>query len=522
MKQAAYRHFGRVAAFALACGTALPATAAAWFEARSDHFVIYAPGSEAVVRDYATRLERFDKGMRVMRGLADRPSDRANPLAVYVLPTPAAVEQLCRGNGKRSDLSCRNVAGFYEPRASGSVAFTPRRSGDGGKFDLNEQTVLFHEYAHHFMYANYTAAYPAWFSEGFAEFNGTARFERDGGIGFGIPALHRGYGLMTGKPLPLMAMLAADNRKLDDMQRDALYGRGWLLTHYLTFSPARVGQLSRYLNALNAGKPSLEAAAAAFGDLKMLDRDVDRYLQQTSMSYLPIAKDRVPIGAITVRALSTGEAAMMPVRVRSERGVDAAMAVQVAGEARTIAAAHPQDPGVQTWLAEAEYDAGRDDLAEAAADRAIAADPGRREALLYKGRVRMRRAALARNTDPTVWREARSWFVKANRLEPDDAEPLMLFYDSFGQAGLRPSDNAVIGLKEAFALAPQDGGLRYRVALEYLREGKPADARRVLAPLAYDPHRGPDSDAARLIARIDAGDLSVPQAPKDGAMARPD
>jgi len=488
-----------------------PAAAAPWFEARSDHFIIYAPGKAESAQDYATRLERFDKGMRVMRGLPDRPSDRDNPLYVYVLPDAAAVEQLCKSGNRRNAASCANVAGFYEPRASGSVAFTPRRSGEGSVYDLSAQTVLFHEYTHHFMYANYSAAYPGWFTEGFAEFNGTARFEKDGGIGFGIPAMHRAYGLMNSNALSLEAMLTADNRKLSAEQREGLYGRGWLLTHYLTFAPlgkpsVRKNQLSEYLAALNAGTPSLAAAKAAFGDLKTLDRDVERYLMRGTLSYLPIAKDKLPIGPITVRALTPGEAAMMPSRMRSERGVDRPTAEKLVIDARKAAAPFPNDPGAQTWLAEAEYDAGRDDLADAAVDRALAADPKAVGAMLYKGMIHLRRAAEAKTADASLWREARSWFVKANRLQPDAAEPLMLFYDSFLAAGLPPTANAVVGLKQAFDLAPQDIGLRFRVAREYLREGDRKLARLALAPLAYDPHRGPDNPAAKLIARIDTAD----------------
>ena len=36
----------------------------------------------------------------------------------------------------------------------------PRRAGDGGQYKLDPQTVLFHEYAHHFMLQNAAAAYP--------------------------------------------------------------------------------------------------------------------------------------------------------------------------------------------------------------------------------------------------------------------------------------------------------------------------------------------------------------------------
>ncbi|WP_076068612.1 hypothetical protein [Sphingomonas montana] len=507
-----YWRTGIVAALTI---LATPVAAAQWFEARSDHFVIYAPGSADTARDYATRLERFDKGLRVIRKRPDRPSDRSNPLFIYVLDNPAAVERLCGANGKRKPATCRNVAGFYQPRASGSVAFTPRRSGDGGKFDLDAQTVLFHEYAHHFMFANYTAAYPSWFTEGFAEFNGTARFERDGGLGFGIPALYRGYSLLRGQPMPVAELLTVDNRKLKPEQRSVLYGRGWLLTHYLTFDKERDGQLGRYLTALNDGRSSLDAATAAFGDLKQLDRDLDRYLMASRMKYLVIGKDRLPIGDIAVRPLTPGETAMLPVRMRSERGVDAVAGRDVAAQARLLAAPYPNDVMVQTWLAEAEYDARRDDLAEAAADRALAADPKARDAMLYKGRAHVRRAVLAHATDPAVWKEARSWFIKANRLDPEAAEPLMLFYDSFRAARVRPSDNAVLGLEKAFVLAPQDGGLRFRLAREYLRDNKRAEAKLVLAPLAYDPHSGPDNPAARLIARIDTADAATLRAAAD-------
>ena len=52
----------------------------------------------------------------------------------------ADIRQLCQ---------CENVAGFYQPRVSGSVAFSGRmRASD--RADMG-QVVLFHEYAHHFL-----------------------------------------------------------------------------------------------------------------------------------------------------------------------------------------------------------------------------------------------------------------------------------------------------------------------------------------------------------------------------------
>jgi cytochrome c-type biogenesis protein CcmH/NrfG len=301
-------------------------------------------------------------------------------------------------------------------------------------------------------------------------------------------------------------MLAPDSRDLRGEQREAMYGRGWLLTHYLTFSAERKGQLSAYLSAINEGKPGAQAAAAAFGDIRKLDIELDRYLHRPTLSYLRLSADTAPTGPITIRPLTPGEAAMMPVRLISKRGVDKASAARVVVDARKSAAPFPNDPGAQDALAEAEFDNGNDDLAEAAADRALAADPKDRVAMMYKGRSRSRRASKAKVADPAVWKEARSWFIKANHAESEDAAALMFFYMSFADEGLKPTANAIKGLEYAFVISPQDPGLRWLLARQYLADGRTKEARSTLAPLAFDPHAPADNPAAAIIALIDKGD----------------
>jgi tetratricopeptide (TPR) repeat protein len=476
---------------------AFPASAE-WLEARSDHFRIYGDMREPALTEFATRLERFDKAQRFLRGLGDDPLLRANPLTIYVVNDVAQVQRLC-GKG------CQDVYGFYVPRANGSIAYTPRRSGSG-TFDLQAEAVLLHEYTHHFMRQNYTAAYPAWFFEGFAEFNSTTKFFPNGDIQFGRAPMHRAFALFRGDPLPLTQMLGGDLSRLSHGQRDTLYGRGWLLTHYLTFDEARAGQLKTYINQINLGVAPLKAAEQAFGDLKALDRDLDRYLGRRTITGFTVPAALTPIGPISVRRLGAGEAAMMPVRLRSDRGVDRETAAQVVIDARRRATPFPNDPAAQRALAEAEYDAGDDDAAEAAADRALAADPAHRGAMLYKGRVLVRRATLAKTRDPATWKAARSWFIKANKLDTSDAEPLTLFYGSFLAAGEKPTRNAVDALMAAFYRAPHDDGLRMVVVRQLLADGDRKSARHAVAPLAFDPHGGEDNLAAKILARIDAGD----------------
>ena len=472
---------------------------AEWRKATTPHFVIYADASAKWLESFATRLERFDKGMRVLRSLPDPPLGDANRLTIFVLDDGKAVQKLFGQGG-------RNVAGFYLGRATGSIAVTPRAGDAAGDYDLNEQIVLFHEYAHHFMMQNYPGAVPAWLIEGYAEFHSTAKDERDGSLGIGLPALHRAYALVNAPTLPMEKLLTASVDELKPAEQDLLYGRGWLLTHYLTFEPSRAGQLRAYLVEINNGTPSLEAAKKAFGDLRKLQKELDAYLKRRGFSYEKIRPTALQVGKIEVRELTAAEAAVMDVRIRSKRGVDAESAKALVPLARQAAAPYPNDPFAQVTLAEAEYDAGNLKEAEAAADRALAADPKWIEALIYKGRVRMAMAAESDSADAKTWSDVRKWFSAANRLDPEDPEPLMLFYMSYAVAGMQPTRNAVEGLTYALLLAPQDDDLRWMAGHQYLRDGKVKEGRATLAPLAFDPHGGQSAVwASRIIAKLDSG-----------------
>ena len=455
---------------------------AEWFEASSTLFLVYAEGNAESVREFATRLERFDKGMRVLNGVPDEDLGPANRVTVYVVADIAAVQRLA-GRG--------NIAGFYNGRADGSVAFTPRRAGYGGDYGLDAETILLHEYAHHFMMQNFAGAFPAWFVEGFAEFNATAAFNKDGSATFGLPANHRALGLASMNALSIETLLASANRKLSDEEMEAtIYGRGWVLTHFLTFEKPRAGQLRTYLAALGRGVPVLDAARSAFGDLKTLDRELKSYIERRRLGGLRILPAALTIGPIAVRRLSAGEAAVLPLHMQSDRGVDEKQAKELVPRMRRAASPYPNDPGAQVALAEAEFDAGNLAEAEAAANRAIAVQPANVTALTYKGWAALSRATASASGDTASWKEVRRLLLAANRVDPNAPVPFMLFYDSFLAEGVAPTRNAVTGLLRAFELAPQDLSLRMRVARQYLVDGKAPEARAALAPVAYDPHGG--------------------------------
>ncbi|NNM76052.1 hypothetical protein HJG53_03910 [Sphingomonas sp. ID1715] len=484
----------------LFCSLVLLATTtpahATWRVAESAHFIIYSEDKADNLREFAEELERYDAGMRVLRNIPPTSDSPGNKLTIFAVSSVGAVQKLAGGNGL--------IAGFYNPRAGGSVAFVPRRMS-GGRGELNAEEVLRHEYAHHFMFRNMPAAFPIWFSEGFAEFNSTARVQPDGSIDFGLPAQHRSMELFWLGSLPIETLLQPDVTKLSGTQTLLLYGRGWLLTHFLSMSVERKGQLGKYLQAVNAGKSSLDAAKEAFGDLKRLDAQLDSY-KRAKMTYLRLPASKIAIGPVTVRELSEGAEAMVPVFFRPRKGVTPEEAKSLVGTARKVAARYPDDLFVLLRLAEAEFDAANLVEAEAAADRALAKDPNSLDALLYKGRVAVARLARDKSTDAKAWTEARRWFTRANRADSSAPEPPVEFYQSFVAQGIEPTANAAAGLKAALSLAPEDWRLRFVVARQMLREGKAAEARTTLAVAAYGGHsEGASAFATTLIGAIDKG-----------------
>lgn len=466
-----------------------------WYEASTPRVRVLAEGNEKRARDLAEKLEKFDAALRLIRGLEPVDHGPASRLTVYMVSSTAQVSRLS---------GMRNAAGVYMARAGGSIALVPQRSGESGEFALGAEAVLFHEYAHHFMYRNFPGAYPAWLSEGFAEFHATARFDRDGSILLGYAPMYRAHGLILGHQLPIERLLEPGDRRLTDQQIDNFYGRGWLLTHYLTFSKERHGQLSRYIQTLRDGTDSVAAAQAAFGDLKLLDRELDRYTRQ-KLTGLRISADRLAIAPINVRRMSDAESAMMGIHIQSTSGVTRDEALRLLPKAQRAASPYPTDPFVQGVLAEAEYDAGNYPAARDAALRALSTDPKSRQGLIYHGMSLAAIAREAKDRGQETYRAILAPWMAANRLDPDDPRPMILIYHAAREFG-QFNASVVEGIKYAQIIAPEDRGLRMTAASEYLREGKLAQARPLVASLAYDRHAGNREQMAALLELIDAGD----------------
>lgn len=473
---------------------------AEWLELTTRHFRVLIDTDRPEARLYVERLEQFDAALRRLYGV----SETANEAGRHHLVTIFALRPELFGK----TCGCDNVLGYYQAKPGGSVLFTlhePRADAKAKPGQTSPQTVLLHEYSHHFMWENFPSAYPLWYREGFAEFNSNAEFKPDGAIVIGLPDNARADSIHW----DLDYRVSLEGLLIGKGQLHQIYGRGWLLTHYLMLGPSRRAQFDTYLTAVAKGKDSLAAARDAFGDLRVLSRELDRYAEIGKL-YAPwrVPPPGRPVD-VRVRPLGPAEIASLPVHARAVSGVAPGMARYLAGDARRVAKSFPNDAGVLIMLAESEFAARNWDQAIAAADAAIAVDDKNIDALVWRGRAAVERARAAKAADPAVWKEARGWYLKANRLDPDAARPLLHYYESFLAAGVQPSAAAIKGLQRAAILSPEDDRTRTLIGERMLVEGQTDFARSLLAPVAFAPHAKDDNRARRIITLIDDGQIDA-------------
>jgi hypothetical protein len=107
------------------------------------------------------------------------------------------------------------------------------------------------------------------------------------------------------------------------------------------------------------------------------------------------------------------------------------------------------------------------------------------------------------------WAQVRGWFAKANHADTENAEPLMLYYQSFVAAGERPTQSAIKGLMYALVLAPQDQRVRWMAVRQLVADGRLDEAKHTLGPIAFDPHVEASRDEAeQVLAAIDSRDAA--------------
>ncbi|MFM9979178.1 MAG: hypothetical protein ACKVOP_14180 [Sphingomonadaceae bacterium] len=462
---------------------------AAWHTANSANFNVYGDTDPEKLRKFVEDLERFDALLRLLM----RPVDAANPnkLTIFV------VDDLNISDDTKARIA-DTVAGYYRGTIMGSLAVVPRTIGSGDKTDLNARTVLFHEYAHHFMLQHFPVAYPTWYVEGFAEMYSTTTFRKDGAAIVGSAAGHRTYELRMQAAFPLERMFSTELGKTSDSEFTSFYARSWLLTHYLSFGPTRKGQLNDYLNAFAQGEAPEDAARRVFGDIKSLEREVDNYLTRNRFPMKIISFANVSIPQVDVVRMAPAESAMMPLYMHYVQGSNSKDEVaKFAVAARKAIARFPGNAMALELLAESELDAEHFDAADAANSALLALRPTDARAMLRTARIAAARQYAG--SFPGGWPAVRKLVVKANRAAPNDPFPLSEYFRTFIENKEAPTKIAIDGMWRAIELAPQVDDLRFALAESLAVSGDRKDIRTALAPLLNDPHSAETRDRARAL-----------------------
>lgn len=458
--------------------------------------MIYANDDEEEIRIYAENLERYHSAMEhVTQRDLPRPSP-SNRITVYAVGSADKVRRLAGSSG---------VVGFYVPRSKGSVAYVQDIKNKEGLPDLSTK-VLLHEYAHHFLSHTDRFAMPLWMNEGAAEFFSAAFFHPDGSVYLGMPSSYREFTIFWKEEemTSVRELLDLDWDRLKGRHakdKQSFYGRSWILYHYLSTTEDRSGQLREYWLEVLRGTSSLDAAQSAFGDLGVLERQLNRHFRDRNKQSHHVKADDITVSPVTIRALSDGEAAIMHIRISADRGLPRQAVGDLANEARDIAARFPDDPAVQAILAKVEYDARNDEAAIAAADRTLALDQDRGDALLHKGLAlfRMARGVSDPAQKSAKYERAMAALDKLGGVEPGHTVPLSHSYRFYVEQGLVPSDDAKAAFVRAAELAPFDQELWLLTGMMHMNDGRITEANAALQPLASNPHGGEKAEQVRSL-----------------------
>lgn len=460
------------AASAAALLVSAGAAQARWVKAETERFIVYGDVPEATARDYAVKLTTYDK---VLHTYAPKADDS---------PPPRKFEVFLVGRGGLQRVMpgmSQDVGGFY--LSSSQAEFAVASLAAAG---LDGDTVLFHEYAHHFMFANFPAAYPGWFIEGWAEYFGNTRITPDR-IKIGAYNDNRVSWLNAAEWIRWDDLFGKRPRELRFSEEPLYYPQAWLFIHYMMSNQERAEQLNKIIADVAAGQDPVKAVhAATHMNGIQLDREIRNY---TSLQLLTL-KNPGSKAAVTVTALPPSADDLLLDKLRLQTDDMGKPEPDFLASVRRRAAKYPGDALAEQVLALAEFTHGDVAAGEAIVARRLAAAPDEVETLRIAGVGQI----LAGERDPAAklarYRAARPFLIKAYGLDKSDFRTLYAYAFSRTVEPGFPNDNDLNALREAQGLAPSAPDIALVTGDALMRRGDAAGAKRILTILANGPHGG--------------------------------
>ncbi|MGL6043969.1 MAG: hypothetical protein ACRC1J_08600, partial [Sandaracinobacteroides sp.] len=371
------------------------------------------------------------------------------------------------------------IAGYYSSTPGGILAVAMEPAA-GESWNEGRETLL-HEYAHHFMMQVGSAAMPAWYVEGFAEYLMTADFRPDR-IEFGGYSRGRAWVLIENPWSPLEQILG----RAKGVDIDNFYAQSWLLTHYLYRTEGMGPKLNAYLRRVALGEdPVATFRAEVSDDLPAFQAKLKSYLKSRRLTFTRMNRKPPAAADVTVTALPPAAdmalLALVAVQLPQTPENDAAQLAKI----RAAAARYPQDPWAKRALAIGEAAAGDRKVAAGLLDAQLALAPTDPGMLRWRARLYRPDKADAPAADVVA---ARGLLGRAFKASPNDWLVLRDYVDTFLARDAQLTQSVLDVMVKAQQLAPQERSLAMRTGVEMARAGDYALAARMIGPVVNNPH----------------------------------
>lgn len=277
-----------------------------WLEISSPHFKVITNGSEKQGRQV---IEKFEEIRAVFHAAFPRMRpDTSVPILIFSTRDEQSFQALEPLGFKAKGYA--KVGGFFIQGPEKNLVLV--------RLDLDVENLYdlaFHEYTHVILNQN-VRALPLWLDEGVAEFYATARI-RGKDVDLGRPSEHNVAILRENVALPLETLFQVDHASPYYKEQDKgtiFYAQSWALVHYMMIKPSQGGAnpLLGYLELIEQGVDSVEAATRAFGDLGRLHHELEDYIHSHAFPYLQLRSSaRLEDLALTARPLTPAESVAM-------------------------------------------------------------------------------------------------------------------------------------------------------------------------------------------------------------------
>jgi len=496
-----------------------------WRRADSDHVTVFSDGSEAELKRVTNNVERLFQLMSRLFRKGDV-SDDTERLQIVLLKSSNRLRlpNLRSEEGPYQKLFAGQR--YYDPREDGAVLAVARDDqiielNTGRRYDSDcgeyvadggagacaasvpyhpplvrpWEALVYSAFAQHFLLTHAPMAYPRWYLDGIGALFSTIAVRRDGALDYAVAPL--GYDEILKSYGRLFVGDVLSGQYLGPQRRMANWTpyHAGLLAHFFLYSDRGAkwhAPFVRYMTAVQRGVPLAEAAAA-FGDMRKLQRDFASYVARPT-AYARAKPLERPLEDPVIVRLTASSATLIEARLGLDAGPDRFARL------RAEIARAPYSKDAMLLLAEMECRAGHAQACLDIADGVLARAPDDIRALAWKGTALTDQAvagdAAAR---AAALAAARAALERAIALDGRASLPRIAYFQSFVKAGERVPDKAMAGMARVIQNVPAAPGPRLYLGEELVRQGQPVLARKVLNPVLYGGYDSPERMAAERL-----------------------